>query len=346
MPARKRRGPTRSKHTTLQDIADEMGVGRGTVSKALNTPPQFRSKLQSDIAFVAAENNYVHPSQRALTPIVPLRKSVPICIVLVGLDDLSNIRFLGEVIESLNVRDHDVATYVARRKGDEYGMIRGISEKTRQRHVCILIGSDFDGRQLYELRKTSFRIIPFLIPHHLHYLDTVAFDFEQAGENAAQFFYDHRRDSPLLLLDRNNISVSNAVQEGFTNELSKTHITKLRTDIIDKGYQETRQYISDLLDDSLLFDFVLCVNDYHAQAAIHSSLVTSVGASENLDVISLGNLLWGDLPPNPLTATLLDMQSCVREVVEIACQVAIDIEAAPVSKEISSTLIRNRNLNW
>ena len=44
--------------TTLQDIADRMGISKGTVSKALNGAPDISETLQKNVLETAVEMGY------------------------------------------------------------------------------------------------------------------------------------------------------------------------------------------------------------------------------------------------------------------------------------------------
>ena len=47
--------------TTLQDIADRMGISKGTVSKALNGAPDISETLQTNVLETAVEMGYTKP---------------------------------------------------------------------------------------------------------------------------------------------------------------------------------------------------------------------------------------------------------------------------------------------
>lgn len=205
---------------TLQDIADELGLSRATVSRALNDFPEVGAKTKKRVQEAAKRLGY-RPNLHA-RKLVTGRSGVVALLVQEeknSLLDLSTDSFLGRLTHSLARHDLDLVVRLisSEEKAEPYKRFA-----TRNFVDCIIINAPHvDDYRIEALEEANAKYV--VHGRDIRHQGYAYYDIDNfgAGKQAADYLCDLGHERLAILLSDTSLAFAASRLEGFENAVSE-----------------------------------------------------------------------------------------------------------------------------
>jgi DNA-binding LacI/PurR family transcriptional regulator len=173
-----------SRKTTIKDIAAKVGVGIGTVSRALNGNPNVKQSTRDAILRVANELNYI-PNAAARMLVTNSQSETTIGLLVPVVENQFFFELIKWIHTELKASSFNIMIF-----NTDHGQEPVIHHIIEQRLGGVLILGDpplsSEERDVLEIHR-----VPYLyIDHHEDYANFVTFDNKKGGKLAAQYLAD------------------------------------------------------------------------------------------------------------------------------------------------------------
>jgi DNA-binding LacI/PurR family transcriptional regulator len=259
-----------AKVSNLQDLADLAGVSRATASRALNDNPRIALKTRQKIQALAQKHGY--SINRRARDLRLQRNSVVAVVFMLDIrskqhmSDLFFLDMLGGIADALAARDYDLLlAHAPVVDASDLADSRIMS----QSDGVIFIGQERQHEQLNKLAGSECPIVVWGHPVTDKLYTVVGGDNQNGGRQAA----DHllRSGRRRIAFFGNTANPENAARfSGYSMALADHGIeldSSLQFDI-PFSMEKARDTISQLLEERVDFDAVVCVSDVMALATI------------------------------------------------------------------------------
>lgn len=310
----------------LQDIADEMGVSKMTVSKVLRGSKDVGEKTRQRILNRLRELNY-QPNfiARALTS----GRSQSVGLIV---PDLVH-PFFAEVAKSLSatLREHHQALILASSEEQpalEEQEIRTLLARGVDALILASCQSMFKSMNGSEPKTTPLLLIDRNFPR-LH-LPFVGSDDLRAGEIATQHLIDRGRRR-IAHIGTKKISTGRGRMRGYLKALEKNNLPVLKQFVLmregfdERGEAAGYQAIHKLLSSRSRPDAVFCYNDLTAIGGMQAALEAGVRVPDDIAFVGCGNFKYAEY----LAAPLSSIDHCTEEIGRLAGELALRLIGHP-----------------
>ena len=291
------------KSITLQDIADELGIARATVDRALHNRPYINSKLKKRVMRKIKELHYV---PNILGRNLVLQRTNTIGLVV---KDITNT-FVSRMVR----RIEDIAS------GRGYNVIlcdTGGNQEKEKTSVRLLKGRSVDGliidpiqidnTHLIELKNEGYCFVLLERFKGNHKVDYVTFDDVRAGYLATQHFakLGHKRIAYLGGPPENLPNQDRL--KGYKNALRDYNLKFNKALVVtgdygtDEGYQAAQHLLGLKKKPTAIFAF----NDLESIGALRAIEEKGLKVPEDIALIGVDNLEVADYLKVPLTTIAL-----------------------------------------
>jgi LacI family transcriptional regulator len=290
--------------TTLADIANEVGVSKMTVSRAINNHPAISVETRERILEVARRLNY-RPNQHARA--LSTKRSYLIGLIV---PDLMHSYFaeLAKSIEAV-ARPAGYEILICNTEEDAATELTEV-EVLRHRTDGLIIASSVPEEKAHAYRKMmreGAKII--FIDRHFKSLNcsAVTTDNVKVGMLATEHLIGlgHRRIGHLRGA---NVAVATDRLEGYKRALAKHQIRFHEKLIRDCGFFETDGYetMRSWIAEGTVPPAIFAVNDPAAVGAIHALEEAKIKIPHHTAIVGAGNIHYGDMLRVPLTTVTWD----------------------------------------
>ncbi|BDD05364.1 LacI family DNA-binding transcriptional regulator [Aureibacter tunicatorum] len=272
------------RHTTIKDIANELGVSASTVSRALNENSEISKKTIKLVKETAERLNY-QPNEIARNLRKKHSKTIGVIVpelvhhffsaVISGIESIAYQNGYQVIICQSNESEEKEKKSVEALLGSHVaGIIASISKNT----------TDFEHFKLIQKRN-----IPLVFYDRICYEvkapSIVCQDYE-GGVLAAEHFIKHGKKNIAHLTGPENLIISKQRKNGFLDTLKKHHM-HIRPELIVKAdnFQEGIAKTNELLNLETPPDAIFTINDQTAAGAIHAIHNSSFKVPEDISVI-------------------------------------------------------------
>ena len=289
-----------AQRTTIQDIAEHLGVSKGTVSLALNDAPGVNSETRRRVKEYARQVHYA-PNQAARA--MNTGRSRLVAVVLARLTD----SFFEEVVQGIEdigaANGYDViVSFVA-------GETAQVQHQYAEELVRRLVSRQIDGLigNIYTLPEPARAILQevgvptlYLGPDALEGQTNLVVDNPTGGKMAVEYLYQlgHRRILYLGGNDRFSL-LRYAGGEQFLNGKEATLEYRM---VENPGNMESAYYsMATRLRSRRDFTAIFCASDILAVGACKALQAAGIAVPEEISVVGFDDLRWTRLLTPSLT---------------------------------------------
>ena len=315
--------------TRLQDIADDVGVSKVTVSKVLRGSPDVGEQTRRKIKQRMLELNYQPNYQaRALAGgktfsiglVVPDLVHPFFAEIAKGLSSMvresGRVLLLGSSEEDPQVEQQQVTAFLQR--GVDAILVASCQQSmqpapTQAKPVpCVLVDRSFPGRKHYFVGSDDYRVGTIATEHLIQigrkHLAHIGSDAASTGRERLRAFHDVAKAAGLRIPERFVLK-----RERFEEAGDRA------------GYEAMRQ----MLAYKQRPDAVFCYNDLTAIGAMAATMAAGLRIPEDIAFVGCGNFRYADFLQVPLTSVDQSAQAIGAEAGKLAMQL---IAEAPASK--------------
>lgn len=329
--------------TRLQDIADDLGVSKVTVSKVVRGSPDVGEETRRKIKQRMLELNYQPNYQaRALAGgktfsiglVVPDLVHPFFAEIAKGLSTVvresGRVLLLGSSEEDPEVERQQIAALLQR--GVDAILVASCQANMRDVPTgaksipCVLVDRKFSGRKLYFVGSDDYRIGTIATEHLIAIgrkrLAHIGSDAASTGRERLRAFHDAAQAAGLRIPEQSIVK-----RERFEETGDRA------------GYEAMRQ----LLAQKHPPDGVFCYNDLTAIGAMAATMDAGLRIPEDIAFVGCGNFRYADFLHVPLTSVDQSAQSIGAEAGKLAMKLIAATPAATRRIFIEPSLIIRRS---
>jgi len=289
------------KHTTLKDLANELGIHFTTVSRALRNHPNVSPETRKRVLELAEERGYQPDS---IAQNLKSKKSYTIAVMV---PEIQN-DFFSSVISGIEeVAYQEGYTIMVFQSNEDYQREQlNLRPIVSQRVAGLLISvskSTLNGNHFKKLEKQHIPIVFFDRFCKDVKASRVYTDDYIGAMKAVEHLISQGYQRIAHLAGPESVSVSKSRFEGYVHALKKHNVHIEESLIIYGGFQEEdgRQGLRKLLDNNLRPDAVFTVNDFVASGVYLQAKESGILIPRDLAVVGFGNNNISKLMSPPLT---------------------------------------------
>lgn len=280
---------------TIKQIASEVGVSSGTVSRVLNndTTISVSEETRRSVIQTARRLNYVNKGRKK-----SLKKTIKVAVLTVFSEiNGTNDSYWRQIYLSIVQSAHSGKVIV----DDAIRIHQGIDLKLLDNYDAIIVLGELTSTAIQELKKNNQHIV--LVGSNQHYTDIDAVDPElQSMEKQIlnKMYISGRRNigfiggnNELLELDGSLKSTTDDVRSTVYREWVRQHNMTENMFIGDWRAETGSTGAKVLLDQNKNLDALVVASDLIAIGAINTLKTKGLEPGKNIDVVSFDNLELG-----------------------------------------------------
>lgn len=308
------------KHTSLKDIARELGVSIPTVSRALKDSPEISRELCAKAKELAKEMNY-RPNPFALS----LRKNAPRIIGVVVPDIVTH--FFSSIlngIENMAIRNGYFVIITTSHESyeNEKRNIENLVNMRVEGIIACLSQETTDYSHFTALKDINMPLILFDRVCLIDQFSSVVADGEHSAQIATQHLLDNGSKRVAFIGGANHLDIVKKRKHGYLEALRTNHIPIEKELVVCRkiDYNEGKVATETLLSLPNPPDAILAMNDTLAFAAIE--VIKSHGLRIPDDIAIIG--YTDEQHANYIEPKLSAMSHQTYKMGETACQLLIE----------------------
>ena len=308
------------KHTSLKDIARELGVSIPTVSRALKDSPEISRELCAKAKELAQEMNY-RPNPFALS----LRKNAPRIIGVVVPDIVTH--FFSSIlngIENMAIRNGYFVIITTSHESyeNEKRNIENLVNMRVEGIIACLSQETTDYSHFTALKDINMPLILFDRVCLIDQFSSVVADGEHSAQIATQHLLDNGSKRVAFIGGANHLDIVKKRKHGYLEALRSNHIPIEKELVVCRkiDYNEGKVATETLLSLPHPPDAILAMNDTLAFAAIE--VIKSHGLRIPDDIAIIG--YTDEQHANYIEPKLSAMSHQTYKMGETACQLLIE----------------------
>jgi len=319
----KNQSAKRAGKVTIQDLADHLGLAKGTVSRALNKYPDIAAPTQLRVANAAKALGY-RPSSHAQAIRTGLVKSVGLVLNVAG--ENAHRPFLSDFLNGISMRlgDEEWTLVVATAQSDEHSL---------EVHARLIAEQKVDGFILPRTKIEDARVallrqkaMPFVLYGRLGEIGDCAW-FDIAGEAAMQSAvarlsgFGHRRIAFIGGSIDNNFETLR--RDGYLSGLESCGLPR-DPELIVEGAMSVQggfRAAHNLLNLATPPTAIVCALDRAALGASHAAAALGLFVGRDISIISYDGIPEGAYASPPLTTFAVDSKAAGERLADIILQV-------------------------
>ena len=321
------------KKITIEDVAREAGVSKGTVSAVINAKNSVRSQTRDHILHVMKELNYRPKGIARILKNGTQDKSIGIIIkdlkypfytaIAAGVKEYANKRGYSVIVTS-SEDDHE----------NERRLSHLFSAKDiKGTIIAPIIEGMAEIDHLFQLRMINY---PFVLLEDVKGIqaNVVAIDNLRAIKKAVKYLIDNGHSKIVHFAGPPNSSHTLERIEGFRHAFSERTLAFSKDMIIsigshyDESYNNTMEYFKNLKKKEYP-TAVVCFNDQQALAVMSALKELKIKVPDEISIIGNDDIYYANIYPVPLTTIRAPQHEIGKKAAEILIR---NIESTTILK--------------
>jgi LacI family transcriptional regulator len=318
------------RHITQRDIANELGVTRITVSKALSNSSDISLDMRENVKRIAREMGYI-PNHNARN--LHHNKTNTIGVVV---PDVSNSFFsfaIDGIMDSAAKHGYHVMLTVSRENAniEKENILTLLSHRVDG--LLVAISKDTTDRTIYDtVKKREVPLVFFDRAMEGNEFSSVGIDDRTAALNLVAYVVKRGYKKIAHLAGTLTIGIGRDRHSGYLDALKKFNIPMKEDWIICEGFDKTSGYngCRKLLERDTRPEVIFASNDRIAQGAYIAIKEAGLKIPEDIGVVALGHREFAEL----LSPTLTIIDSSPEVLGQIATEVLVDEMTGPIMRGV------------
>ncbi|MGM0509103.1 MAG: LacI family DNA-binding transcriptional regulator [Fusobacteriota bacterium] len=291
---------------TIKDIMKEVGVSRGTVSKALNNKKGVSEDLRKKIKKAAKELGYI-PNSMARR--LSTQKSNTIGVFLLNRDRMRlkenfGMQFLDGIAEEAGKKDYDILFFTITRQQKEKKNKKSYIELCKERSVegAVFIGLEEDDLDLGNIKNSDIPVSVIDITINGKQVVNVTTDNEKGIRMGMDHLFKKGHKKIAFLKGSQGCEVSGIRYKTYKDIMKEKKIFK--SEYVYEGkfsFKKGKEISKKILQLKEKPTAVLCANDQMALGLMEGFQAEGIKIPEDISVMGFDNIVSGEHSTPALT---------------------------------------------